>query len=612
MRDFKTVNKIREYNTAHDQTKAPAGTLVSGSQNVLIDTRKGKVYSRGGYSRLGVANTALTPVRGSTTWDTSTATSLMVKQYDDELEVYLGTVDGTDLNAWYRVANGFSTTEIMRFCTWWNNTESLDVLLFVIGNNNLYKWNGAVAVASTTTSNTITKAGTSTFGQSRFYTVGNKVLINVRTGTEFTYTGGEGTTQLTGVTPDPTSDIVVGDVLVQKVVTTADKPAANRNNHTIDMFQNQIFVGSEDDNEVYVSDASDYTDFGFSTRRVAGEGALFTLDGICTGFAAVGGIMTLFAGKSSIFRAEYQEVAVGTSLVETLKVKKIYTGANQGSFGPDTVISLGNEAIYLSNEPALRSFSDPQELEGLKPKTLSNPIKPDFDAETWTNAHLLWDKNRIYLTSPVNSRLYILEFVEDSDGNLIRFWHPPQILPVRRLSTFNNLLYGHSNSTPESYQIFSGNSDINSEDEKLPINAIAKFSYLDYDKYGVLKNFDEFYVDGEISPSTDDLLMTINYGYGGFIKSLDRTIDGTDLGLLQETLVNTSLAQQLLAQHPLGGLSVIPEETASFSVIFEIAKEDFDQIQVVFSSNELDRYWAISTYGPNVKISTRQPINIKR
>jgi len=175
----------------------------------------------------------------------------------------------------------------------------------------------------------------------------------------------------------------------------------------------------------------------------------------------------------------------------------------------------------------------------------------------------------------------MLNYTETADGKLTRHWNPPQILPVRAINSYAGRVYGHSNAVPETYKLFDTNSDISSTDDKLPIEAIAKFSYVDYGAQGVLKNFDEYYVEGDISPSTDDLILTLDYDYGGYTQSIQKIIDGTDSGILEETLQNTSLGQQSLGQQPIGGSRFVPEETARFRVIFEI-KNAFTLISSLF------------------------------
>lgn len=609
MRDFSLVSKVGEYNTAYDQTNAPETVLVTGSQNVLIDGRNGKVKSRQGYSRLGAANSAMTPIRKGVTWNSSTGLELPVRNYAAILEVYLGTVDGTVIDAWTQVSAGVSSTAVLRFDTWFDSSEFLDVLIWVQGDTNIYEWGGGVAVVDSLTGTTVTKAGTSTFAQNRFYASRNRTFICVRTGTEYTYTGGAGTTTLTGITD--TTGLVAGDILVQKIVTQSNKPASTRTNDTLFVFENQAFIGSFTDNNVYISKNSSYYDFAYSAPRLSGEGGLLTLDGPSGGINVVSNILVAFAGRDSIFRAEYEQIEVGSTLAETLKVKKLKTGINQSSQSPDCIIPYGNGLAYLTYEPALRELDQSALNDQPALRTLSNPIKPDFDAETWTNAQGFWFKNDILLTAPSSSRLYILEFVEDADGKLRRFWQPPQILPVRSLAVISDSLHGHSDAVAETYKLFDGYSDVNSNDDKIPINAIAKFAYRSWKQRALLKNHDEYYVEGEITPSTTDLLMDLNYDFGGNKQVVERTIDGSNQAILEETVGNASLGVSPLGQEPLGGLLSAPADARKFRVIFEMAREDYNELQTVFSTNDVDRYWSILAHGPNVVGSRRKDIAIK-
>lgn len=611
MRNFALIEETLAYVTAADQVNTDPRHLVTGSQNVLID-RNRKVKIRQGYSRLGAANSANTPVRKGVTWNSSTGLELPMRAYDVNLEVYLGTVDGTAINAWTNVKVTLDSTKTPRFDTWWDTGENLDVLLFVQGDANIYEWGGGVAIVSSITANTVTKTGTATFAQNRFYAARNMTFVCVRTGTEYTYTGGAGTTTLTGIAD--TTGLVAGDTLIQKPVTQTNKPAASHQNDTIFSFENQIVIGSFIDNEVWISKNSSYTDFSFSAPRVAGEGALLTLDGPSGGFGAVSRILVAFAGRSGIFRAEYESITVGSTLAETLKVKKLKSGVNQSSQSPDCVVPIGNSLVYLSYEPALRELTQTQLDIEVNLKTLSNPIKPDFDAETWTGAQGFWSKNSLYLSAQSASHLYILEFVEDADGSVRRFWQPPQILPVGSIAVISSALHGHSNAVPETYKLFDTYADLNSNDDKIPINAIAAFAYNSYGKNerASLKNFDEYYVEGEITPSTDDLACVLNYEFGGHGQTVERVIDGGDESILEESVGTASLGQNSLGTEPLGGISTAPADARKFRVALEIAREDFSKLQAVFSTNEIDRYWAIIAHGPNVVRSRRKDTAIKQ
>lgn len=611
MKQFLLTEETLGYVTAENQTNTDERHLVSGSQNVYIDNQR-KVRSRYGVSRLGSASSVRKGIKGGLTWENSNGGELPLRVKNGELLVYLGTVDETVIDAWTQIASGFSDSAIVRFTTWYDDSEFIDLLLFVLGNANIYEWGGGIAVVDSVTPTTITKAGDTTFAQNRFYTTGSKTLVCVRTGTEYTYTGGEATTTLTGIAD--TTGLQAGDILVQKIVTQTNKPAASRNNHTIYTFENQICVASDEDEQVYVSANDDYTDFTYSTPRIPGEGELLTLDNPAKGFGELTNRLIVFAGTSSIYQVEPFEITVGSTLTETFKVKKYQTGAQQSALSQEFVTQIGSTIMYLSHEPALREIVSLEQMQGGgEPRTLSNPIQPDFDAETWDGGAMFWHKNDLHISAPTNGRIYILTYDEDADGALRRFWQAPQTsLFISRFFNYQGDLYGHSSSISESYKLFDPTtfSDINSSDEKLAITAIAKFAYRSFGKRFNLKNFDEYAVEGEISPSTD-LEVIINYDFGGQTQQIIETISGSNIDILDESLENVSLAQQPLGQQPLGGSVNVPQDTAKFRAIIELAKEDFFEIQAIFKTDDVDKFWSIITHGPNAGLSARQPINKK-
>lgn len=612
MKKYLLTEETLGYVTAESPTNTDARHLVAGSRNVLVD-RQRKVRTRNGHSRLGAASVAQDPIRNAYVWNNSSGIQLMLRGYSSKLALYVDSVEGTSVATWYDMATGFGTTAIPRFTTWYSSSLALDLLLFVWGDDNIYQWNGAMCVVSSTTGTTITKTGTNTFAQARFYTGGNKTLVNLRTGTEYTYTGGETSTTLTGIAD--TTGINAGDVLVQKVVTNADAPAAGRNNHTIFAIDNQIAVGSNDDNIVYLSKNTSFTDFTYSSPRVPGEGALFTLDAPTVGFASmpVTGELIIFSGRDSLYTVVPQEITVGTTLAETMNVKKFQVGSGQGAKTQESIVNTGTSILYLSNEPAVREIVSADSIQGGKyGSTLSNPIKPDFDAETWDNACAHWHKNAYHLSAPSNNRMYILEFTEDADGRVRRFWQAPQTGSVRAFSTYNSLLYGHSAAVTETYELYDPDiiSDVSSSDEKIPILCVAKFAYTNHGNRATEKSFDEYFVEGEITPATQ-LLATLYYNFGGSTQAIERTIDGSDFNILEETLLNVSLAQQPIGQQPLGGSVEAPDDAAKFRAILEIAREDYFELQAVFQTNDVDKFWSIIARGPNAKLSPRQPNRIK-
>src|SRR3990167_560575 len=161
MTDFVLIGKVRGYITKPDITAAPDDVLVEGSQNTIINDQE-KVSIRKGYSLVGAANTATTPIESSVDWENSSGDILFLRGYDDELEVYVGPINSIEFDSWEKLKDGWADVDF-QFAAVWNSTEKIDLLLAVVGDDNLYEWSGGITTFASLTSNTITKQGTGTW-----------------------------------------------------------------------------------------------------------------------------------------------------------------------------------------------------------------------------------------------------------------------------------------------------------------------------------------------------------------------------------------------------------------------------------------------------------------
>lgn len=599
MTKFQTISEILSYVTKPDKTNTDPRYLISGSQNVLIDETR-KVKTRNGYELLGASSTATTPTESSFTWKTSSGDEWPLRGYDDELEVYLGTVDSIALNAWTKLKDGWSSVAF-KFATWWNTTTGFDLLKFVAQDDNIYSWTGAVTTIASATANTITKNGTATWAAERFTTTGS-VIIN---GTEYAYTGGTGTTTLTGVTPNPSSE-AANSAAMQAVTTHSDEPATGLTNDLIEVLNNQLYVGDLSKNEIYVSKNTDPVDFTYSSPRIPGEGALLTLDNPAVGFVSQEDRMYITAGQHDWYQTEFNALEVSNTLTETLNVKKLKTAPLQAAQSQDLITKVNNAVCFLGNDDKLYLMERVENIEYPFIKPISDDVKPDFEDETWTNGHLIAYRNWILLCSPTNDKVYINETREEA-GELVRFWQPPQILPIRQFSVINGLLYGHSSGAPETYKLFTGE-----DDNGNPFKAVARFAYRSFDERDKYKVFDEYFTEGYIAGNTT-LKLKLYYDYEGHEQILEYDIDGSDSDILAETATAGSLGDSGLGDTPLGGESgseSIPLN--KFRIIHEIPPYDFFEICTEYWTDEQDYNWSILAHGPNARLSPNKPTFHKR
>jgi len=599
MDQYSITQEFKGYRTKTDKTKLPDGYLVDGSQNVL-STDGDNIKIRSGYTLDGAANSSLNPIESSYDWITHNGTELNLRSYDDELEFRY--VDSSGNVTWTRIADGWSAVDF-NYAEYWDTDEVEDILFFVNGDDNIYSWSGAYATVDITnsTSNTLVKQGTTTWGEERFIADGTnydkKLKIN---GTEYTYTGGEGTTTLTGVSPDPTagghSD---GDLAVQSVSTTANKPGSNVKNDLIAVLDNQVWVGSLTNRQVYVSAVNDFTDYTFSSPRLVGEGVLLTLDASPTAFVVQEDSMYISAGKDQWYFSTFE---LSSDLQkESIFVKRLKSDSQGAAQSQGMVARIKNNVMFVSNEPTIDVLGRVEDVETPQSIPVSDPIKPTLEGYTFTGADSIYHRNNYYLALPEENRLLIYNFERS-------FWEAPQVLPAGKLAIIGGELYLHSNSVPETYKLFTGTNDNDTS-----INAIAKFSYHNYGDRVNLKNFDEWYTEGYIRQNTK-LTLKLYYEYRGAETIKSYTIDGNDEDIIFKNTEDASLGKISLGKNPLGntGSSDESDTLNKFRQINQIVKSDFYEVQVSYESNSIDYQWELLGFGGNVKPSTSKPISIKK
>lgn len=586
MKKFKITDQFKGYVSKKDITNLDEKFLVSPSKNTYINDGE-KISSRPGYELFGASNSATTPIEYAWTWNTSTGTELPLRSYDDELEYYY---DG----AWRRLAASWAAVDFQS-TTWWDATEKLDRLIFVMGNSNLYSWNGAVTTIASTTANTITKDGTTTFAEDRFFTTGNKIVVI--NGTDYAYTGGEGTTTLTGVTPDPSGE-AVGSVVIQKIVTTTNKPASGSNNDVIGVLTNQIYVGDVKKRQVYISSNTDFTSFTFASPRVPGTGALLTPDSPPKAFLPLEDKMYISCGKDEWYKVEFKLSADLTK--ESVEIKKVNTAPLQGAISANSATRIKNDVVFFTNEPTIDTLGRIENVEEVKSVPISDPIKVDMDSYDFTsNPTVIYYKNQIFCSIPSSGVVLIYDLEK-------KFWQPPWYMPISHFSIISGDLIGHSSQVAESFKLLTGNNDNGN-----PIDASVSFAYYNGGQRAVLKSLDEYYTEGYISLNTT-LTMVLKYDFGGYSGTVTKDIKGTDSGLVFQTTTDNSLGKQPIGSQPLGSVTDSLLDIPKFRVWHELQKNDWYEYQVVYGTNQVDAQWELLAHGGNIMLSSNGSNDRKR
>lgn len=613
-REFSLVFNFKYgYHNLEDVTNLPAGVMIEGSQNVMTNVNE-RIQIRQGYSLDGATSSVNAAILSSFDW-------LSRNNGEKHLRAGFLTSTGNDGKLQYRYVNPTTgavtwrdlltslTTVAYNFCTYWNTTEKLREVLFVNGTSNIYEWNGAYTELLSSTANTLTKAG-DTWLDTGFYSTGNKIVtIN---GTDYTYTGGEGTVTLTGVSPSPAAE-PVGSIVVQKVVTTANTSmtgiTSTFKNGLIQNLNNQIFLGSLTSSVLWISKVNSFTDYSNSTPRQSGEGASLILDDNLVSLTSQESYMYVSAGQDLWYNVSFQ---IQTSTVgvtyEQVNALKLKTGRQQGALSQACVSHMKDYLLMITNEPTIDMLGRIEDTFGTPmTQNISDPIKIDMDSYDFTDSSIFYFKYYIYVAIPKEG--LVLSYSLNTKS-----WDAPQTLPVSRFYIVSGALYGHSYNSSESYQLFTGYADrVYPGFNGYPIDAIAKFSYQNFGTRYTLKRATAFYIEGYINANTT-LECSITYELDGCATSKMFTVDGSDGQIVCLPVDAGSLGKSSLGKEKLGGngSTSIQGLPPKFRVEKTFDNTNFFECSFSFEILGVDQAFQLLAFGLNESIASEEPVYIRQ
>ncbi len=608
--DFKYGYRNRE-----DITNLPPGVLVVGSQNVLTNVSD-RIAVRQGYTLYGQSSATTAGVLSAYDWFRHTGDTRNLRAgglssgSDGKLQFaytasagdyYNGTTFTDGQVYWIDILSSL-TSVAFNFAEFWDfNTELKGLLLMVDGGAYIREWSGGVTTLLSATANTITKNGTNTWAQDGFYANGTrKVTIN---GTEYTYTGGESSTTITGVSPSPVAE-PANSVIFQTLRLTLNSSMTGLpllRNDIIACLRNQIYIGSFRDNTVYISQQNVYTNYSFSVPRVVGEGALVTLDSPPVAFVPQEDKMYTSAGLDFWYETSFQLSADLTS--ESFNIIRLKTGSQQGAQSQAMITKIKNKVVFISNEPTMDELGRVEQVV-LTPQSvnMSDPIKLDFDEYDFTDGSVFYFKYFIYIAVPQENLIRIYNLVKG-------YWEAPQILPFARFSNINGELYGHGYSIFETYKMFDGYNDNGKSME-----AKAIFSFQNAGTRVDLKSFNKFYTEGYITSNTV-LTLGIQYDIDGCATITSYDIQGTDTQFVCIGGDDASLGKESLGKRALSGESEFTSSQSlppKFRWIQTFPQTNHFEYQPSFESIGIDQRWELLGFGSPNTLADSEPVKITR
>lgn len=440
-----------------------------------------------------------------------------------------------------------------------------------------------------------------TWAEARAFTAGTrKFTIN---GVEYTYTGGETTGTLTGVTPDPSAGgVVADDIALQSIRETAYGSLTSGWGESyeadlIGVFNNYIFYGSYKSRYLYISKSTNFKDFGYTAARVPTEGFLLTLDATPTAIVPDGDAVKISAGTDYWY--EVRMTLAADQATETVTVKRLPTATGQAALNPNSVVYIKNNVAFLSQEPTIDTLGNVENVTTQRSLPISDDIKDDLEAYDLTGASGIYWRREVRFALPAEG----IELIYDISS---AFWQAPQYTPISCYDVIDGVLCGHSASSNETYILDDGYNA-----NGAPMKPIAAFGYENYGRDFEMKQFDEVLAKLKMSPNT---IVTdrVNYDYKGATAVREFTIDGSDASISFTPSSTPGLGEYPLGTNPFGSTTDPNEGLSMFRVVNQTSVLDFFERQRVFYSNSVDARFEILAYGENARLSPNDATFIKR
>jgi len=607
LKGFTLITKFLGFRDKKDVTKEERGVAVSGSQNCIIVDGE-KIGVRPGFEYLGGRSTDRYGIQGGGSWKPSSGSQIMWRSYDNGSN---GVIEVLVDSSWEELDSSMDNGKF-RSVTYWDTTEDIDWLVLVEGTSDIMAWSGAMATFASATANTLTLEGTDTWGEKRWLgagTRGGRIKDDAGTWHEFTYSGGEGTTTLTGVNIDISAlTITAGNNILQSIRTTADKPSATAVNDFVGVYKQHLVCFNEESRIVLGSELNDYTDFSpESSPRLPGDSISLTLDEVPTGWAVAPTGSSLYIQTRNYY---YQFTFVDSADLTKQGYEILPTYMPDGGASNNLAISnIKNYITMITGEPTFDTLGNVLNTEGIRSTSLSDDIKNYMDSAEVDEASSSYYKNNSYLSIKSSDAF-------GSNNNLLvrnlqqGYWETPWTIPSLMTFEHNGEMYAHDPSMKNTFKLLQGYSDgKNGDVEGAPIS--AKW-FSTWDNYGLPfnhKEFDVMWVDGYITPNTE-LDFYVTYDFGAYTQKF--TLVGTKEGVVLATS-GGGLGYYSLGSRSLGGRGETLSETGlrRFRGFVTVPARAFYELQISMQSNGVNYRWETCDIGINVRKAVSTNNNLK-
>ena len=368
---------------------------------------------------------------------------------------------------------------------------------------------------------------------------------------------------------------------------------------------NQLILASKVNRQVYGSSTSDYTDYALTSPRAPGDPFKITIDENATCIIPIDNpdaaqTSTMFgAGRGEFFQLSFKLSQDNAN--ELARVIKLATAESSGPISSSAVAPIKKSTVYISNEPALDTLarvenSDSNDL------PISDPIKDDFDVYNFTGAHIRYWKRAIYIALPAEGVVLIYDLMRN-------LWQPPWTMPIARLAVIGGWLYGHSSIGNETYKLWDGTNDNGNF-----IPQVARFAYNNGGRRDRLKNMNEYWSDGYITPNAE-LDYNLGFGFIGNNALREFSISGSDEDVVIDTDASHMGSEEVGSLDGLDADDIIPSSLAGMNRFYQadtVDLNDYTEMYTEYVMNTKDGRFALVAHGNNQWDAGTAPVSHKK
>ena len=252
-----------------------------------------------------------------------------------------------------------------------------------------------------------------------------------------------------------------------------------------------------------------------------------------------------------------------------------------------------------------------KDILGTKYPSVSLPVKDELIETDFTGGQLRCIGDDIYLVAPVPGVTYYYQQKDDVDeaGNIVseRLWQPPQEWNISRIAIINDIIYGYSNQSPETYQLWNtGQWHDDTPAGTMPYPCVARFAYWQFKDRTKLGDIDKVFLEGYM-PVNTPLTATLRSEYLGSTAIENIAVSSLTSPAYSYTEDGVLIGDALAGQELIGGatgLTGIPK----FRAIPKYKKHQCFEYQVELSSFAEDARWQLVCMGTNGTQVNNKPV----